>query len=242
MLRRLLSLIMAFVVLAAMGAVCAFAQNYTLSDDTKITLPDGFTLLTEDRLKQNEEVITDLGHSVSSLRSYMNDNNVLFIAVDDQNKNQAQLAAYETDFSRDVKDLAGLKAEELEQIGNQMLGRGFEIISINDWVYFKTSLDGLVGYATLQYITFKNGKLYTLSYYGSDSSLANKIAAGLVLPKQKSGTKVKTVILSVLLWVVLVIALVTMVLLALSLFADFRKSREDNDVREYIRIKRRRKL
>ncbi len=240
MLRRIFSLVIVVVTLAIMGSFGANAQTYSLSGDIEIALPDDFTLLTSDNLKTNEATLEELGHSISSLHKYMDEKHIIFIALDEGNENQVQLGAFQTEFSKDVQDLGGLKAEELQRVGNQMLGGNFEIISINGWIYFKTKLDGLAGYGTIQYITFKNGMLYTLSYYGSDGEMANTIAAGLTLPEKKSQLNTKTVLISILLWVALVIALVTMVLLSLSLISELRKSREDNDVREYIRIKRRR--
>lgn len=240
MLKRIFSLVLIITVLACVGSISVNAQTYSLSGNIEIALPDNFTILTSDNLKTNEEVIKDLGHSISSIHKYMDEKHILFIALDEENENQVQLGAFQTEFSKDVQDLGGLNAEELQRVGNQMLGGNFEIISINGWIYFKTKLDGLAGYGTIQYITFKNGMLYTLSYYGSDGELANTIAAGLKLPEKKTKLSTKTILISVLLWVALVAALVTMVLLSLSLISELRKSREDNDVREYIRIKRRR--
>ncbi len=242
MIKRLFCLLLTVIVFSSAFSLVVSAETHTLSDNIEITLPDDFILLTDNNLRANEEIITSLGHSLTSLRNYMDENHVLFIAMDSQNKNQAQLSAFKTEFSKDIGDLGGLKADELEKIGKQMLGGNFEIISINGWVYFKTKVDGLAGYATVQYITFKNGMLYTLNYYGSDSSVANSIASGLALPQKSSGTSAQTILLSILLWVALVAALVTMVLLILSFVSDFQKNKEDNDVREYIRIKRHRRF
>lgn len=242
MIKRLFCLLLTVIVFSSAFTLIASAETYTLSDDIKITLPDDFIILTDNNLKANEEIITSLGHSLTSLRNYMDENHVLFIAMDSQNENQAQLAAFKTEFSKDIGDLDGLKAYELEKIGNQMLGGNFEIIAINGWIYFETKVDGLAGYATVQYITFKNGMLYTLNYYGSDRAVANAIASGLDLPQKSSGASARSILLSILLWVALVAALVTMVLLIISFVSDFRKNKEDNDVREYIRIKRHRRF
>lgn len=240
--KRWLAFLLLSVIFVVSSPAAASAETYTVADDIQITLPEGYTLLTEDNLKEQEDSIAALGHSVTSLRSYMEESHIVFIAVDTQNQNQVQLGAFETDFSKDIGDLSGLKADELETIGSHLINGSFEIISINDWVYFKTTVDGLVGYATVQYVTLKNGTLYTLNYYGSDSAVANEIASGLVLPQTKTGSDTKSVIISVVLWVVLVVALAAIVLLLISLFSDLRKKQEDNDVREYIRIKRHWKL
>lgn len=240
--KRWLAFLLLSIIFVFSSTAAASAETYTVADGISVTLPKGYTLLTEDNLKEQEDSIAALGHSVTSLRSYMEENHIVFIAVDTQNQNQVQLGAFQTDFSKDIGDLSGLKADELKTIGSHLINGSFEIISINDWVYFKTTVDGLVGYATVQYVTLKNGTLYTLNYYGSDSTVANEIASGLMLPQTKTGRDTKSVIISVVLWIVLVAALAAIVLLLISLFSDLRKKQEDNDVREYIRIKRHWKL
>lgn len=239
--KRWIAIICIFTLFSLIFSFAASAETHTVAGGVQITLPEDYTLLTDETLKANEEIITELGHSLSSLRRYMEENRILFIAVDTQNQNQVQLGAFETDFSKDIGDLSGLKAEDLETIGSRIINGSFEIISVNNWVYYKTKVDGLVGYATVQYVTLKNGMLYTLNYYGSDSTVANEIISGLTLPAAKASGS-STLFISILLWVALVAALIIMVLLLFSLISDLRRSREDNDVREYIRIKRHWKL
>lgn len=240
--KRWLALLLVSALLSFTFSIAASAETYSVSGGISITLPEGYTLLTEDNLKENEKMITGLGHSAQSLRDYMEENHIVFIAVDTQNQNQVQLSAFQTSFSKDIGDLTGLKAEELKTIGSHLINGSFEMISINDWVYFKTKVDGLVGYATVQYVTLKNGTMYTLNYYGSDSAMANAVASGLQLPAAKAGAGTKSLVISIVLWIALVAALTATVILLISLFSDLRNKQEDNDVREYIRIKRHWKL
>ncbi|MBQ7288678.1 MAG: hypothetical protein IJW78_03005 [Clostridia bacterium] len=237
--KRLLCLLLISAILTLSFSPAVFAETHSLAGGISIALPEDYTLLTDNNLNKNKETIAELGHSVTSLRNYMEENHILFIATDKENENQVQMGAVQTDFSKDIGDLSGLKADDLETIGNQLISSGFEIISVHDWIYYKTKVDGLVGYATVQYITLKNDTLYTLNYYGSDATVANEIISGLTIPDEKSTSDSKSIFLSVLLWLALVAAVVTIVVLIISLFLDLRKKREDNDVREYIRIKRR---
>lgn len=240
--KRLFCALLCTVIFTVSFSLFASAETHSLTGGIKITLPEDYIVLTDKSLKTNEETIAELGHSISSLRTYMDENHILFIAVDAQNKNQVQLGAVQTDFSKDIVDLSGLKAKDLNRIGQQMLNHNFEIISIHDWVYFKSKVEGLTGYATAQYTTIKNGMLYTLNYYGSNGAAANQIASGLEIPATAKNTRTKSLLISVLLWVALAAALITMIFLVASFISDFRQNHEENDVREYIRIKRRRRF
>lgn len=239
--KRVVTTAFALMICTVFAVFSVTAESYTLSDGIGIALPDGYTLLTPTNLNNHGETVASLDYTAQKLKKHMTDSGILFIAVDKDNKNQFQLKALKTDFSKNTVDLKNLGDSELKTIGEKLMSGNFETVSINGTVYYRAVTDGLSSYATVQYVTVKNGLVYTLSYYGASAPVAVSAAETLKIPDVTPHSD-KTVLLTVFLWIALVAVLVTAVLLTLSLISDIRQSHEENDVREFIRIKRGRRF
>lgn len=236
---RLLTFILLFSVLAGFSA--SAAEFSEAKNGIYFSVPEGYTLVTPDTVKQNSQTVELLGHSADSLKAYMAENDVVLLAVRPQNTAQLQLRVYEIEFSKDLVTLAGLGDTELQAIG-QKLADEFTVQTVGGVPYFRTVQNG-TGYGTVQYITIKNGQVYRLVYYGTSLAEAEAAIAGLGLSDVQSRFSLSDgmmIFLTVVISLVILLALVAVVLLGISFYKDLKnRYGENNDVREYIRIKRR---
>ncbi len=220
----------------------AWAASFTSPQaGIDFSVPAAYTCITPDTVKQNQETVELLGHSTDSLKSFMAQNDVLLLAVMPQNAAQLQLRVSQTEFSKDIISLDGLGEAELHKIGEK-LAENYTLQTVNGITYFCTVQSG-TGYGTVQYITVKNGAVYRLLYYGTSLAEA-KAAIEQLQIKDTHGKdlpgKGMTIFLSIAIVAVILLALVAIFLLGFSFYKDLKERYgEKNDVREYIRIKRR---
>ncbi len=231
-----------FLLISLLSVTQVWAVNFTNSQaGIDFSVPSAYTCITPDTVKQNTSVVEMLGHSTDSLKAFMAENDLLLLAVMPQNAAQLQLRVSQTEFSKDIISLDGLGTTELTRIGEK-LAEDFTLQTVNGIPYFCTVQSG-TGYGTVQYITVKNGAVYRLVYYGTSMAEAKVAVESLHIKDTKSADlpgKGMTIFLSITIIAVILLALVAIFLLCLSFYKDLKERYgEKNDVREYIRIKRR---
>ena len=217
------------------------AETYTFKDENlQIDFSDEYTVLTPSNLNKNSDLIESIGHSVISLKTKMNNDGIVLMAVAEENHQQIQLKSATTTFTSQIVSLSSLSSTQLDTVAKQIVGNDYEVLYKNDTVFLKISTT-TSEYSSSQYITVENGKLYTLVYYGADPSRLDAILNSMIITKNSSfsfldGT---TILQIVLISVAVVAVIVAIVLIIISFVKDFKKRNDENDVRDYIKIKRR---
>ena len=242
MAKRILVFFITAVLLCLFSVALVSAESISKNGAT-LDFPDGFTVLYKENLSKNTEVVKLLGHSVQSLKKEMDQSGIVAIAVDEGNTEQFVYKCVISEFSEQTESFNSFNDEALAKINTEMFGGNAKIQRINEIVYFYTkSFTESAEFYTYQYVTVQNGRLYSFIYYGNDATRISTLIETAKLEiegEDKSYTQIGPIIL---MSVVMVAAIVAMVLIAISVIRDITndKRAEENDVAEYIRIKRRR--
>ena len=202
-----------FVLLLVAGTFCVSA----LSDETySINLNKDY--VTAKKGESLAKVSDTLGMKGKELADFMDENDVLFIAVDKENKIQIRLSKYKTEFSTLAGDVSSLDDNGFKELAESISSENasFTMDSSNQRKYIK-SVRGLSDsggrYISSQYVTVMDGYIYQLSVYEAwdDEDYerkAPKIFEGLVLYPQSDEHSVP---LLVTIGFVLLVALFTAV-------------------------------
>ena len=137
-----------------------------------------------------------------------------------------------------------MSEENLLSVAKELSSGAKGVVNIMDTAFVHSVsqiTDDAGSYSVSQYITIKNGRLYTFNFYSnspSESFEQQVLAAAQIKTIKKKATVTETVML--VLMSVLILGFATaMGFLIFSIISQIRKKREDNDVREFVRIKRR---
>lgn len=226
---------------AFLGTFSALADSYSV-DNGNITAnsPPDYSVITKDNIKKMTETVERLGYSVESLKNHMNKNNILLIAVNNENTTQFQLKFSKTDFSNNVETLSGLEQSTLDEIGQKLFLSHYDIKTINKTVYYVYKSEN-TEYDSIQYITIANGKIYTLVCYVADDNEAYSFASGLKIKSKKAITLFSgaSILQMVLFIIIFVIALAGVVFIIYTLVRDYYNKKKQNEFTQVIKIKRR---
>lgn len=224
----------------------------------KVTFPENYTVITSDNISYNSDFIELLGYSEESFGKYLRQNNIVSFAANENNGRQFLFSVYETDLSKQLGDISGKTDSELEVIGNAIFGKtDARIIRSDAEAFFEITTavtDEDLEYCTVQYVTIRNGKYYTLNYHGSEPQLSDSeyneirsVLGTLTIPREKGfAASVKTggatqIFYSVFIGVLTLVGAVLIVLLSVSLIRDLRRNRNGRS-KENFKIKRRKKF
>ena len=240
-----LTLFFAVLVLILIMPLSAFAEENKISlkeHNLSLTLPNGFTLLDSANASKNEELIEDFGYTVSSFKGYLEQNSIILFATD-KNNTQLSLKCWETDFSKEIIDLKLLGEEALKSVAKQIItlpGASYKSATIGDMRLFevkKADNDSGGDFYSVQYVTIRNKKIYSLNIaFPGKESEENKTAAFEIAKSLKIADKstsspwdVPSVFEMVLIWVIIIVAAVTLVIIVISFVGDYKKRRAEKD-------------
>jgi len=217
------------------------AETYSFKQENLgIDFSDEYTVLTPSNLNKNSDIVEAIGHSVTSLKTNMQNNGIILMAVTDKNQHQIQLKSATTTFTSEIVSLSSLSGTQLDTVATQLVGKDYEVAYKNNIVFLK--IKTLTSeYTSVQYVTVENGKLYTLVYYGADLSRLDTVLNSLIITEISGFSLLDgtTVLQIVLISIVIVAVMVAVVLLIISFIKDYKDRNGENDVRDYIKIKRR---
>lgn len=241
------------VIIIAMFSFYMIKSGRSLS----VSYPEDYTVLTEENAAQNEELIEKLGYGVSSFQKYLRQKGIVSLAVNKDNSRQFRLIEQTTDLTSELKNLEGVSDAELEAVAEKLLPSGYAYLLRRSGVpYFEVHTEisaAKESYCTVQFITIKNGRYYSLNYYGSSAKLSDEertlalsVLNTLKIPDSGGfstvitrGGTMRAVYLAILGAAVL-LGIIIAVWLSTSLIRDFKKRRSDEAVGSF-KIKRRRK-
>ena len=134
--------------------------------------------------RDNQKLCEALSMTDTEIANYCKENYITALAVNKDNTKQIREITRGTEFSKTVKNLAVLKNDEILNLTYQLCGienaKG-KVIEKDAYKYLKIEVKGKDSggeYILTQYITVKNSKIVTLSFYtsnGKDTSYADKI-------------------------------------------------------------------
>lgn len=134
--------------------------------------------------RDDKRLAATLDMTEEEVKAYCTENNIAVLAVNKDNTKQIREIVRETEFSKTVKNLAVLKNDEILDLTYQLCGienaKG-KVIEKDAYKYLKIEVRGKDSggeYILTQYITVKNSKTVTLSFYtsnGEDTSYTDKI-------------------------------------------------------------------
>lgn len=231
------------------------ASDVKLSEhNLSLTLPDNYVLLDSETAEDNEELIEDLGYTLSSFKNYLKPTNntspeTLFLGVTSDTKSQISVKCWTTEFSKKINDFSHLNDSSLFKTAKELItttGTSFKIVSANGMklVEARTNAKDSGGdYCAVQYITVRNGKFYSLNFTFSGNITDQKVQSAwstLVSFKIASGNKnsvwdAGSVAIMVLLGAVVIAAIIVAGITVYSIVTDIKKRRTDiNEIPDYI--------
>ena len=171
------------------------------------------------------EVEKSLSMTKSEIEAYLNENKIVYFAVDKENRRQIKLSVSETDFSNSIINLNGLTDESIINLLPEMCGiEGLNgsIILNGGQKFVKVELkstDSGGDYLLTQYITVAERKMLILSFNNAtdtDTEYIDKTFESFSSPlfdaKTESSTKSNIILIIIVLLVFIsVIALVTVI-------------------------------
>lgn len=240
--------------LLAVFGINAFAAELSLNNGSvSVTLPEEYITVTQDNVSEHAYHAALLGYNAKSLKSHMQDNGILLLALTGNNTRQIQLRVSEggeDSYAAKIGDLSLLTDEALvssaTELVAQLSGTNVEECSIvENQNGIKAILISSTGEnaVTYQYITVRNGDIYSLVGHDakdSDGSFLTAVFDSLSVKKESTGFSVTdgSLILTAAIILLLICGgLFLIIRLIISFVHDFRN--RENDVSDYIKIKRR---
>ncbi len=244
--------IVAVVAAALTLTFCASAAGVTVGNIT-LDVPDGYITITQLNASKHADEAKLLGLTAAGLKSYMRERGIVLLAVTGNNSRQIQLRTVAGDsesFAVKVGDFSSLQDEAVAGAAEKLVSafadgetgeyrivtnsRGIKFIELS-FRYEKVS--------SVQYITVRNGEMISLVCYdeGGDAGESfGGIYESVFIPKDKTGFSVNDgaqIITAAIILILIIGIIVGAVLVVISIVRDIRE--RDNDVRKYVRIKRR---
>ena len=234
----------------------ASAESQVKVEEHSLTfsLPNNYVLLNADTAKDNEDLIESLGYSVSSFKNYLkpadkNSPQTLFLGVMPNTKSQILVKSWSTEFSKKINDFSYLNDSSLFKTAKELIttnDASFKIVSANGmkFVEIRTNAKDSGGdFCSVQYITVRNGKFYSLNFTFSgsindqnvqsawDALITLKIKSSL----DKSVWDAGSITILVLLFAVIIIGIIVAGIIVYSIITDIKKRRLDiNEDSDYI--------
>lgn len=206
-----------------------------------IELSDAYTVLDSSNVSKNEEVVEKFGYTVSSFKNYLQQNNILFFGVD-SNGTQCFLKCWQTDFSKEITDLSVLDDETLKSVATQIITiseAAYKTATVNGMRFFEvsaTDTDSGGNFYSVQYITIRNGKIYSLNFaFPGTESKENKAAAWETVTTLKIEDKARSspwdmasVFELVLIWAIIIVAVAGAVVIIISFVRDIKARKNES--------------
>ena len=143
------------------------------------TTPNGYTELNQKNAKKNPELLELLGHSKESFAKYLEDNDICYFALTPKNKEQIIIKTFETDFSKELKDLSA-GDENDETLVKAIVPKdasAYSVVTLQGTKYFQIifkNTDSGGAFTAVQYLTVRNKKFYSICFNFSEKNLSRE--------------------------------------------------------------------
>ncbi|MBQ4153581.1 MAG: hypothetical protein IJE01_00075 [Clostridia bacterium] len=224
--------------------VYAFAVGTEIKLDEhklSLSLPQGFNRLTTSTSKEMSEQVEAFGYTTASFKTYLEQNKILIFATEEKGKTQLSLKCWETDFSKDVVDLSVFDGAAMSTVAAKLItipGSSYKTVAVNGMKMFevrKEDKDSGGDFYSVQYITVRNSKIYSLnmSFAGKESTEKVQTAWQTVqtLKIDDNSTSAKwgfsSVFEMVIIWVMIIAAIIATYVIVVSFVKDYKKHKAD---------------
>ncbi len=250
MLKRIviLTVILCLLFASNVGAVGIDAYDFNMD------IGENFSLLTEDTLSKNPEYVESLGHTAESVKKYFADNNLILFAASEDNRMQIQVKCTETEFSKQLYELSLLSSDDAADIAKRLLPKGSEqnynLLLLDDMLFFEvlgTEKDSGGDFCSLQYITIRGGKLYSIGFFENGKTFSSDFknvintsldSLSIKRKTQLTADKAENTAEVIIVWVLIIAAAALCVGLVVSVMYELTGSKTENGKRTVI-IRRR---
>ncbi|MBQ5764602.1 MAG: hypothetical protein IIW03_00490 [Clostridia bacterium] len=172
---KIFSTLVLSVTVICLFTLTVFAASTAENSEHKLTLtlPEEYVLLSNETAEENTELLESLGYSESAFKNYLkqvDNTQILFLGVNPDNMAQVTVKASSTDFSKKVTDFSLLTDEALQKTANdlvQVKGARHKMATVNGIKLIEVSAtdkDSGGEFCSIQYLTVRNGILYTVGY------------------------------------------------------------------------------
>lgn len=250
-----LSVILVIAVLVSLFSFSAAAlkiDKYNIS----FNLPDEFIVLTDENIKENSDVIKSLGFTGETFKNYINSNHIALFASLEDKSCQITVNVNKTDFTEKTENLNLFDDVYIGRIVPDLLGKKVtsnEIKVINDTKYVvveNLGKDAAGEFSYIQYVTVKNGRLYTVTTSFNQPNISNvnreyvnSLIKRLLINEAKEKITIEGV-QNITVYIVLIVVIILLVLICAyfvyTIIKDIIEKRNTSDVAPYVKIKRRR--
>jgi hypothetical protein len=145
-----------------------------------------------------------------------------------------------SEFAKELKTFRGLDEETIKPVGDRLFPDGYEFRTLNSTIYLVESSYQNDAFSTA-YVTVSDGKLYTFTYFGNDTSIMGEFMSSVSVPSH-SGNSHTAFITAILVAIFILADVVFLAILIRSFIKDYKRRKMDkskNIVSQYIKIKRR---
>lgn len=243
--------------LFSLGVFSALGKEKTLDLDShnlSLSLDEEYYMLTKENASKNKDIIEEFGYTVTSFKTYMEQNNILIMGIDTKEKIQLTLKAWETAFSKDIVELSVLNETAISDIAKKLVtinGSSWRTVKINNMQMIEVRFAGSDekgSFYSVQYITIRNGKIYSLglNFSGEESdektSLAWDTVKGLWIKDVATASpwSASTIFEFVIIWIIILAAAIAVVLIIISFVKDRIKHNADMEKGNYTISRRKR--
>ncbi len=241
------------VLLALLCTVSVGVSAYSDSDNQfNITIPEKYTVINSENLDENEDFLNKINFSKSGFKSYLVTNNIVLYAIDKTSGSELTIRYVESDFAKNINDIDLLNYQDIALVANKLIGdKPYTIVDFNETRYFKVAIsseDEGGEFFGSQYITVKNGKIYSLSItfpsfvtQQNAANTENAIIDSFRIDQKNSfsWSNFGEIITTVLLSIAIIVFLLVSGYVIYTFIRDARSKNSSNDVAPYVKIKRR---
>lgn len=227
-------------IILILGTFTALGEEKTLELEEhklSLTVSENYLLLNTENANKNKDIVQAFGYTVSSFKTYLEQNSIITFGLDKESKTQLILKCWETDFSADIIELSSLNDDSLSQVVKKLVtvgGSSWRTATVNGMKMIEVRFAGTDNsgdYYSVQYITIRNGKIYSLGniFSGQKSeektTLAFNTVKGLVIKDVKTASPwtASAVFEFVVVWIMIIGSLVAVVVIIISFIRDRKK-------------------
>lgn len=237
--KKLLSAIFLCIFVASFFSLSALANTVSHTvDEITLKISDKYFVFTPNSTVKD---FAALKGSDKLKDAFANDNELVFIATTDGLQSQFVVRKTQTEFSKKTESLNGISEEMLKNIAAEITDLPYEGVYTTGNVNYLRFDNKSEAISTTLFVAIENGNLYTFNYYGNDVFVSAELLNGVTIQTKKeiSSVSVKTVVIIVIVWLVIAAVAIFLIYLVISFIRDYKISHNENDVSNYIKIKRR---
>ena len=219
-----------FIIYIALLSVI-FSVGVCAESMVSINTNNTFSVFSED----SDVLSKILGMNKSDIKAYCEQNNIVYLAADNDNSRQIRISVYTNDFSNSVINISGLTDDKISALAGDIAGkegiRG-EVVNKNGQKFLKTQLslnDSGGDYILTQYFTVADRQNMVLSFYNSvnvDMDYIDPIFESYASPLFMNEIPQESKILYYVIPVAMGVLLIASLILGVSVYKDLKSAKE----------------